>query len=281
MKLIVSSLYLHALLTQIKVSRAIPHQAYLDVEPVDTARFLDIIRAVNISKYRLSYERSGSNRMRIGAIGSELASIMPEAVDLVPKRVLPPLEQGGEPVILRDIPVVNEQTLFTAGVGATKELISKMDALSGSISGQIDQVGDLFGEMAKLEHLISQSSVIREDLEMKSSITEAKIAKFEFERETKRFEEEAAYLETQRQMELERIKQNEELTISRMKQEGEAAQARAREELKRKFEASRRIEQSRNDAAAELSKLQLERDIALQKASEEMAAQSAKVRIAV
>jgi hypothetical protein len=262
---------------QLSFTIAVLHQAYLDVEPVDTARFLDIIRAVNISTYRLSYERSGTERLRVGATGSELVEVMPEAVELIPKRVLPPLDKGGEPVVLHNIPVVNENTLFMFGVGATKELISKVDALGDSVSRQIDEVAALFGETTKLEHLISQSSSKEAELQMKASIAEAEIAQYETERELKRSEEEKDYIKLQRRLELEQIKQNEELTLSRLKQEEETAQARAREEMVLKFEGNRRIERSRNYAAEEISKMQFERDIALQKASEEMAARSAKV----
>jgi len=262
---------------QLSFTIAVLHQAYLDVEPVDTARFLDIIRAVNISTYRLSYERSGTERLRVGATGSELVEVMPEAVELIPKRVLPPLDKGGEPVVLHNIPVVNENTLFMFGVGATKELISKVDALGDSVSGQIDEVAALFGETTKLEHLISQSSSKEAELQMKASIAEAEIAQYETERELKRSEEEKDYIKLQRRLELEQIKQNEELTLSRLKQEEETAQARTREEMVLKFEGNRRIERSRNYAAEEISKMQFERDIALQKASEEMAARSAKV----
>ncbi len=254
------------------------HQAYLDVEPVDTARFLDIIKAVNISTYRLSYERSGTERLRIGPTGSELVEIMPEAVELIPKRVLPPVEKGGDPVVLHNVPVVNENILFMFGVGATKELIDRMDNLANLVSEQADKLISLFAEATKLDELLSQSSTLEAELQLKASIAEAELIQYDVEREVRRFEEEKAYLELQEKLELEQIKQNEALTKARLEQEEEIARSRAKEEMMLKFDLNRKIERSRSYAAEELSRMQFERDIALQKASEEMAAKTAKVR---
>ena len=55
-----------------------------------------------------------------------MAELIPEAVELVPKRVLPPMEKGGDPISLHNVPVVNENTLFMYGIGATKELIASI-----------------------------------------------------------------------------------------------------------------------------------------------------------
>ena len=264
-------------------------QAYLDVEPANTARFLDIIRDVNISTYRLSYERSNSNahsksknRLRMGPIGPGLVEMIPEAVELVPKRILPPLEKGGEPVVLHNIPVVNENILFMFGVGATQELIGKVDALNESIMDQFDEIQRLVRGMTQLEHSLSMSSSssssnrMKADLLMNESIAEAEIVRYEMERELQRFEQENAYLELQRQLELDQIHKSEQLTLARLAQEDEAARKRSREEMMLKFETNREIERSRAHAAEELSMMQHERDVALQKATEEMAAKTAK-----
>ena len=255
------------------------HPVYLDVEPADTAHYLNIVRALNISTYRLSYERSSADRLRIGAIGPRVAEIMPDAVELVPRRVLPPIEKGGEPVVLLNIPVVNENTLFMYGVGATQELIHKVDALSVSLSGQVEQVMALFGETAKLEHLLSQSSDGEAELRIRASMAEAEIANSQMEIEMQRAQDEEAYLVLQKQAEIAQIKRNEELTLARLVQEEETARNRAKVELKLKFEGNRKIELSRSNAAEALSIMQYERDVALQRASEEMKVRTAKVRL--
>ena len=67
---------------------------YLDVKPANTTMHLESIRQLPLSTYRLSYERSTSTstnnnkeeRKRVGVVGSELASIIPDAVDIVPRR---------------------------------------------------------------------------------------------------------------------------------------------------------------------------------------------------
>lgn len=75
-----------------------------------------------MSTYRLSHERSGVDRVRIGVVGDILAEIVPDAVDLVAKRKIPPLEKGGEPITVRNVPVINDQMIFMYGLGATKEV---------------------------------------------------------------------------------------------------------------------------------------------------------------
>merc|ERR1740124_802092 len=67
-----------------------PHQrTYLDVRPVNITHHLEVIRALNITHYRLSYSPN-PNRLRIGAIGPQLPRLLPNAVSLLPSRTLPP-----------------------------------------------------------------------------------------------------------------------------------------------------------------------------------------------
>lgn len=85
---------------------------YLDVKPANTTLHLESIRRLPLSSYRLTYERSDSERRRVGVVGDQLAAIVPDAVDIIQKRTLPPREKGGKPVVLTNFPSVNEQTLF-------------------------------------------------------------------------------------------------------------------------------------------------------------------------
>ena len=45
------------------------HQIYLDVKPFNTSKSLEALRRVPLMTYKLSYERSNTNRVRIGMIG--------------------------------------------------------------------------------------------------------------------------------------------------------------------------------------------------------------------
>ena len=63
-----------------------------------------------------------ARRTRVGPVGPEVAAVIPEAVEIIPKRTLPAKEKGGKPVEIFNVPVVHDQTLFMYGVGATKEM---------------------------------------------------------------------------------------------------------------------------------------------------------------
>lgn len=77
---------------------------YLDVKPANTSMHLESIRMLPVSTFRLSYERSDSNRTRVGVVGTELAAVISDAVDVIPKRILPPREKGGKPIVLENFP---------------------------------------------------------------------------------------------------------------------------------------------------------------------------------
>ena len=74
-----------------------------------------------ISSYKLEYERS-KNRTRVGVVGPNVA-LVPEVVEFVPKRVMPPIEKGGKPVELFNVPIVNEQKLFMLNVSSNKIML--------------------------------------------------------------------------------------------------------------------------------------------------------------
>ena len=247
-------------------------QTYLDAEPVDSNHFLDLIKEINISHFRLH------SKERLGAIGPEIATLIPEAVEIVPKRILPPTVKGGEPIVLHDVPVVNDNMIFWISVGAQQALIKRVESLADSLSYQVDQVVRLFGETAKLENLLSESSSLESDLLMKASIAEAKIAQSDLEIDIQRAEGEADYYDLQKQMEMMELKRNEELVALRLAQEEETSRSQAEEEMRIRFETNAKIDRARNDAAEALSLMQFERDISLQSVSEKMKAESAKVR---
>ena len=248
------------------------HEAYLDVEPVDTTHFLDLVKKIKLSHYRLG------NSKRLGAMGPEIASLIPEAVELVPKRILPPAVKGGKPIVQLNVPVVNDNMLFWIAVGSQKELIKRVEALTNSMSRQIGEVGHLMGETAKLEHLLSESSSEESDLRIRASIAEAEIAQSRLEGEMQRAQDETDYLDLQREREIFELKRNEEFIASRLAQEEATSRKQAKEEMKIRFETNAKIDRTKTEAAEALSVMQYERDITLQKVSEEMKADTAKVR---
>ena len=248
------------------------HEAYLDAELVDTSHFLGLINKIKLSHYRLG------SRKRLGAIGPDIARLIPEAVEIVPKRILPPTVKGGKPIVQLNVPVVNDNMLFWIAVGAQKELIKRVENLTTSMSLQVEQVVHLVGETAKLEHLLSESSSHESDLRIKASIAEAEIAQARLGIDVQRAQDETEYLELQKETEMFELKRNEELMALRMAQEEGTSRTQAREEMKIRFETNAKIDRTRAEAAEALSVMQYERDITLQKVSEEMKADTAKVR---
>lgn len=254
---------------------------YLNVQPANTTRHLEAIRALNLSTYHYAYERQSSSkkqpRLRIGAVGPSLAKVIPEAVELVPRRVLPPLEKGGKPIILYNVPVVDENVIFMHGIGATKEIIRLIEDLKGELSTQIDRVMDLYGETAKIEHLMSRSSNEEAELRMRLAIAEAESLRIELDIEMQKTKDEEEFIKSQKDAELALIQRNNHLTFERLQKEDEAARTLAKEELRTKFESNRRLETARSDAANSLSIIEYEKEVALRKVAEDLKAESAKV----
>jgi len=253
------------------------HKIYLDVKPVNTTWHLEVLRALNITNYRLSYEID-SNRVRIGAIGPQLPQLIPDAVDLVAKRVIPPVEKGGQPTTLYNVPVVDDNTLFMYGIGATKELAKNLETLEDALAQQVDRVVKLYGETTKLEKILSKSSEKDAELRMRAAEAEASKALTEVEISIQRTKNEEEYIKMQENVELLDIRRNEKLTLERLQKEDAAARIRAKEAMRLSFETSQQMEHSRIIAGEILSAAQHERDIALQRSTEEIKAKTAKVR---
>ncbi len=257
-------------------------QVYLNVQPINTTNHLEAIRSLNLSTYHYAYERNhGSStkqaRLRIGAIGPNVASVIPEAVELVPKRVLPPLEKGGKPITLYNVPVVDENTIFMYGIGATKEIIKLMEKLKLDLSEQIDKVSHLYGETAKLEHLMSKYSSVKSELRLRAVSAEAESLRTEMEIQMQMTKDEEAFLQAQKEAELALIKRNDQLTMEKLRKENEVATLRAKEDLKMKFESNRRLENARNEAASARSKIEYEQELVLRKVAEDLKTESARV----
>ncbi|KAL9190357.1 hypothetical protein ACHAXT_007568 [Thalassiosira profunda] len=251
-------------------------QVYLDVQPANTSMHLESIRTLPLSTYRLSYERASPERKRVGVPGGELAAIIPDAVDIVPKRTLPPLEKGGRPIVIENAPLVNEQTLFMYSVGATQELARMLAELESQAGEQMGQIASIYGEASRLEHLLSAGSDGGAELRMREAAAKAEIAKNEMETEILRAKQEEEYSEAMRASEEEQRRRSEELTLERLRREDEAARIRTEKLLKAKLEASRRVAQTQAEAAEAMAVVEHEQKLLLQKAAEETKVRTAK-----
>lgn len=216
-------------------------------------------------------------RLRVGALGPDLAEIIPDAVEIVPKRTLPPLEKGGRPITLHNVPVVNENTLFMYGLGATQELITMMEELKGELSNQVDRVMGLYEETTKLEHMMSSSSTDESILRMRATTAEVEIKRKEMELEIQKAKDEEEFVRVQKAAELTQIQLNDRLTSERLKKEDEMARKRSEDDLRNKYESNRGLEMARSNAAAALSKMEFERELTLQRVTEELKTETAKV----
>ena len=220
-------------------------------------------------------------RLRLGAIGPKVAELIPEAVDLVPKRTLPPMEKGGKPIIQYDVPVVNEQMLFMYGIGATQEIGKIVENLDQALEEHTEKLLDLHGEMTELEYLLSRATDGSEELRIQAAAAEAKIVQTETDTAIQMARIEEEYISAQKDAELAQIKRSEELTLARLRREDEAAKERSIEAMKKKFETSQKAEANRLEAERMISTLQYEKDLALQKASEKMKAETEKVNTSI
>lgn len=248
-------------------------QIYLDVKPANTSMHLESIRMLPLSTYNLLYE---SKRTRVGVTGPNVAAVIPDAVDVVPKRILPPTEKGGKPIILENVPSVNEHTLFMYSVGATQELARMIDELESRSEEQTREIASIYGDVAQLEEIISSSSDGSAELRMREAEAKAEISKNEMEMTIQKAKDEEEYAEALRKSEEEQLVKIETLTFERLKREDEAARIRTEQSLRAKIEASRRIERTRAEAAEAVAAVEHEQKLVLQRAAEEMKVKTAK-----
>ncbi|GMH67526.1 hypothetical protein TL16_g04702, partial [Triparma laevis f. inornata] len=252
------------------------NQIYLDVNDADTKMHLEAIRDLPLNTYKLSYERGGQGRTRVGPVGPEVAAIIPEAVEIVPKRTLPPLEKGGEKVVLENIPVVQDQTVFMYGVGATKEMIKMLDRLEVQMGEEVERNAQIEMEIKGLEELTANSMDGGAEVRMRSSAAEAKQVRAELDLELDRAKAEIEYTELMKEQEIAQLKKNEELVLARLKKEDEAARKRAEATMAKKLETALKMEEERAKGEESISAAQHERELEIQRMKELMKAETAR-----
>lgn len=218
-------------------------QIYLDVQPVNTTSFLESLRKLPLSTFRLTNDK---DRKRVGIIGEDLARVIPDAVSILPDRMLPRRrEKDGAQVTLRKFPTVNEQTVFMYSVGATQELAKLMDQLHLETTAQMQRISSIDSEIDHFEQLLSLTTNENSTLRMREAASKAAIIKNEMEMELLRAKHELERMEETRIAEEEQLRKSEEMTLARIKREDEAARLQAERAMLSKFEASQRIEKAK------------------------------------
>lgn len=251
--------------------------AYVDPVLLNTTDCLESIRHLSLTTYRLDHH---PDRLRIGLQSADVAAVLPEAVDILPTQIIPPRTKNssGGPIIRRDVPTVNDQTVFLTGVGATQELIATVASLDALLEDQIDRLANLAGQVELLEELMTSPSTTdgEEELRMRAAAAEAAIAKAEMELEVARARDEEEYVRATNEAELAQMQRSEELTLQRLVKEDEAARVRGEEAMRFKLEAAQRVEQARAESAEALSAIEHERALLIQKAAEEAKVKTAR-----
>lgn len=166
-----------------------------------------------------SLPRSSPHRTRVGPVGPEVAAVIPEAVEIIPKRTLPAKEKGGKPVEIFNVPVVHDQTLFMYGVGATKEMAKVLDEIRAEINEELTKSAEIEAEVLRLEELTAKSMDGGAEVRMRASLAEAKKLKAKLELEVERAKEETEYAEMLKEQELKQLERNEELVLDRLARE--------------------------------------------------------------
>lgn len=254
------------------------YQIYKDVKPANTTFHLETIRQVPLSTYKLSYERSSkANRIRVGVIGPELAALIPDAVDILPKRILPPLEKGGNSLTLTNIPIVNDQTLFFYGIGAVKELDKIISGLESQLDIQVQTFLSLQEEVTRVERMFEETSDGGSQLRMRELAAKAKLSKASLDLELERRISEEEYINLLQQTEMEQVQRSESITKNRLDQENKASKLRYDQNAKQKLEASRLIEAARSLSAEAISKIEHQRTLENQRAAQKIKEETEKV----
>ncbi len=212
---------------------------YLDVHPANTKSFLEALRKLPLSTYRLTNDQ---DRTRVGIIGQELARVIPDAVSF---RTVQAKKNGEEPTTLRNFPSVNEPTVFMYSVGATQELAKLMDQIQIDTNDQMQRISDIHSEIGHFEQLLAMTTGGNSTLRMKEAASKAAIMKNEMEVQLLRAKHEQEHAEITRASEEEQLRKSEEMTLARIKREDEAARSAAERAMLSKFEASRRIERAK------------------------------------
>jgi hypothetical protein len=218
---------------------------YLDVETVNTTSFLESVRLLPLSFFRLAHDK---DRRRVGVLGHELARIIPDAVSILPNRTLPTLKNSGESQntrTLRNFPSVNEPTVFMYSVGATQELAKLIDRLQFEADDQMQKMSSIFEEVSRFEQLLSLTTGENSTLRMKEAALKATIKKAETDMKLLRALSEQELAEKTRVTEKEQLKRSEEMTMARIKRQDAAARLQAERTLLAKFEASQRTEKAK------------------------------------
>lgn len=241
------------------------HNIYFDILPANTSEYLDIIRRLPVSKYRLSYD---PDRVRIGIVGPVAAAVVPDAVDIVPSQIIPPRKPGGKNTVLRNVPIINEMSIFNRGVGAVQELAKMMDEADLLLDAQINRVIDLTSQVEQLEEDMALSTDGEAEMRVRAAATEAKIAKHDLELELQRAKNEEEYDRVNQQAEEEHIRRSENMTLQRLVREDDAARARAEQEMVLKLETSQQLEQAKYESDEVKSAIEHQRALLVQHAFE-------------
>eukprot|EP00984_Skeletonema_dohrnii_P009754 scaffold3753_cov98-Skeletonema_dohrnii-CCMP3373.AAC.10 len=259
--------------------RTTNNQIYLDVHPVNTTSFLESLRKLPLSSFRLTNDK---DRTRVGIIGQDLAQIIPDAVSILPDQTLPTAKKKkGEAAqttstTLRNFPSVNDGLVFMYSVGATQELAKLMDRLLNDSDDQMLRISSIFSEINHFEQLLALTTGENSTLRMKEAASKAAIIKNEMELELLRAKHELERAEMTRVSEEEQLRKSEEMTLARIKREDEAARLQAERAMLAKFEASQRIEKAKIQAAEAVAAIENEKRILFHKASEEMKVKTAR-----
>lgn len=78
---------------------------------------------VHLRHYTFRYDTRASRPQQLGALGEDLETYMPEAVEVAASRTFPNPEKGKPAIVLKDIAIVDKNQLFMYNLGATQELL--------------------------------------------------------------------------------------------------------------------------------------------------------------
>lgn len=247
-----------------------PHsnQIYLDVRPANTSHHLWMIRQLPLSTYRYSYDRE---RIRVGVVlagggGSDekIQTIIPEAVDILPMKRLP------DKRVLKNVPIVNEQTLFFYGIGAIQELDFHVHNISQHFQTHSQKMKNFNQNLKLVEQKLEKQSDGKFEFQVRQNKAQVKSMEAKISLEKEKLKHEVEYIQSFERNEVARMERDSLQQKAQLKHSLKAQKIQHLEKLKHKLQTSTLLELSKQKSQNSLNEAQNQRLLEIQKQTHEL-----------
>jgi len=213
---------------------------YKDIKPADLPESYRRIRGVQLNHYEFVHD-SVPGRRQMGVIAPEAKRLFPESVEVVPSYTVPSKDRSQPAKVLENYPLVDKSVIFMHGIAAVQDLAHKVDELSESYKATEDSKN----KYKKLLEQIQEKLVQEIDAQAveRQLLAEAELAaaKRELELEKVRDEEQRKAIAAELEAEKELLRYEEELAKQRLDHQEKIA----RESMERAVQLERELAEKR------------------------------------